>query len=356
MKWTDTANKKSKSYLDGDTAVEHIKNEVSKVYHTKKKGHILVTCPYHSDIFPAYSKSRHKLAINLDPNKTTAEGKKLRVGYFRCWVCEASGHFNKLTNDPELTSSRRYKFKPLPETDAADASVLDDILYVNYEEKDTLVNFHRRLLTEWSDKWRGLGKKFLKKMGAFNYFFVPEDYVNESGEKKIGIAEDRLFFFCYDVNEQIIGYVHLANDEGRELGSLKQRNMDGPWVKNTLMFYEKVPNNKCIVVVEGPYDALRLWKHGINAVAILGNNWSKAKRNLIVSKASSVIVLTDGDDFGRKMGAKIEEDLSEYLPVKFMKLRLIKDKNKEKLDPGNMPEHYIDKLKQTISKMEEKHG
>ena len=114
------------------------------------------------------------------------------------------------------------------------------------------------------------------------------------------------------------------------------------------MFHEKFPDDTPLVLVEGPFDALRLIKEGIPAIAMLGaGNFSDEKRNLIASKASHIIILFDGDATGRKDAKIVKDEIQDYVPTLNLKLPILKDKDKQ-LDPGNMSQKYVDILRKKI--------
>lgn len=96
---------------------------------------------------------------------------------------------------------------------------------------------------------------------------------------------------------------------------------------------------RTVVMVEGPYDALRLLNYNIPTVAILGtkNYLPENKIHLLNIGVQRVIVAMDEDRGGEEARLDIAMDLRTYFDVEHF--RAPEDK-----DPGNMPFLYLERL------------
>lgn len=328
-------------YLDGESAVSHIMKCLDKLPHTMRKDSVAITCPYHSPTYPSYS--YHRLSINLVPHYRGEE--YIPVGIFHCWSCGKVGFFNKLITDETLPKERRLKAEPIPRA----GSYLDDKLFDFSIEKSTKKEFvpiSPLLLGDWKYSWRGIGEKVLKKMGAYSYFDYNPYARNKRGELLDIGGTERLLFYAYDENKEKIGWIALAREKERQdKFCLKQKNSEGEWASKTVLFHEKYADNTPIVLVEGPFDSLRLIQEGIQSCCMLGaGNWSEEKRDLLANKASHVIVFFDGDETGWKDSKMVYESIKDYVPTLRLRLPIIGDREKN-LDPGNAPIKYINQLK-----------
>lgn len=338
--------------LDGDKAKKHILNQLklNNIPFRVRSGSALITCPYHPcpSVFPDYNYLR--LSINLKSH--WYDKQYIPVGFCRCWSCGKVCSFNDLIeNKNNEIPAGKYKFfkriKPLPKSGSAqDTSLFSKDISLEEEEETKFVDVNSYWKDEWHGTWRTIKEKTLLKMGAQSFF----DYDPDSKNARSGV--DRLLFYAYGSNKEKMGWIALADDKARKKKYiLKQKNMSGRWTSKTFLFHEKFPNNVPIVLVEGPYDALRMIQEGFNAICMLGaGSWSKEKKTLLISKASHVIILFDGDETGYEKSKKIYEDLKGYLPVKRLLLPIIGgNEHKEKnIDPGNMPDKYVKSIRNKI--------
>ena len=74
-----------------------------------------------------------------------------------------------------------------------------------------------------------------------------------------------------------------------------------------------------MIVVEGPWDVLRITQAGFPAVvALLGHDFSRGQVALL-TKAPKVVVMLDGDEAGREGARKLVAALGEH-PVEVVEL------------------------------------
>jgi len=90
---------------------------------------------------------------------------------------------------------------------------------------------------------------------------------------------------------------------------------------------------KGIVLVECPWAVMRLSQIGIPAVALLGTYLSQTQRKLL-SNASRVIIMLDGDPAGKKAAMRIKDILQSYTCVSIAALP-------SGLDPDDLSDHQL---------------
>jgi len=88
-----------------------------------------------------------------------------------------------------------------------------------------------------------------------------------------------------------------------------------------LLFNNNNVSSDYVWVVEGVWDAIRLWNFGEPAVAVFGSHLTSHQAKLLISKYNDVFLLYDGDDAGRETQNKAYELLSPYLNVRDVKLQ-----------------------------------
>ena len=99
-----------------------------------------------------------------------------------------------------------------------------------------------------------------------------------------------------------------------------------------------------VVLVEGPYDALKLYAAGVPALAILGTgNWTAQKASILLGLGlSTVFVMMDNDKSGWEAQDRIVKDLQQS--IKTVGLRLPASLK----DPGGMSPSQIAWLKKKV--------
>lgn len=100
-----------------------------------------------------------------------------------------------------------------------------------------------------------------------------------------------------------------------------------------------------VVLVEGPFDALRLCYLGIPALSILGtSNWSFSKLSTIQGMGcKKLIICMDGDKAGRLAEAHIFEETADKIKRKRFRLPINEE---DPVDPGNMNDELIEALRE----------
>jgi hypothetical protein len=174
--------------------------------------------------------------------------------------------------------------------------------------------------------WRGYTGKFYKRLGAKYYW-------NRTSDRSY------LYFPLY-MNGEYRGYT-LCNTDGKD----SEKYQTFTESSKVFFLYDYVPSNEPIVIVEGHFDALRLWAEGISALAIFGvKNWSNVKKSYLLTKHPTKIVIAfDGDKPGYDAAVSIWKDIKlSFYNVDIFYLPYYQN---NKLDPGNMPEEYTTQLR-----------
>ena len=290
----------------------------------KKRGdHILLTCPWHSETKPS-------LYVNI--------GHELPPGIFHCFGCKAKGNWNTLAKALKLpifdfgNDSSKTFFNPTTYDQSDDEIPIAKILE-ELEAKIALTNieYPKIKTSELPDdfEWRGYNKKFYEKLNGRFYW-------NRTFDRSY------LYFPLY-MNKHYMGYT-LCNLDGNDI---KYQTMTDS--SKVFFLYDYIPYGVPIVLVEGHFDALRLYAEGFFPLGIFGvQNWSSIKMSHLISKAPpKVIIAFDGDKAGYDAAVKIFMDLRIGLNADIFYLPIYNDP-KLKLDPGNMPEEFLQELRKKI--------
>lgn len=143
-----------------------------------------------------------------------------------------------------------------------------------------------------------------------------------------GMLEGTVAVRLHDPHGQPLGYA------GRRL----QPGVRGKWVfpprlpKGRLLYgWHHVPCHEKLVIVEGPWEVLRLHQLGIPAVALLGTHVSPDQIHLLAG--SRCTVLLDGDRAGRLAAPQVARALGAHL------LNLPDDR-----DPADLDDHDLAEL------------
>lgn len=287
----------------------------------------LIRCPFHADNNPSCGVDRH-------------------TGVFKCFSCGAGGGWNKLAKQLGM---ERLGWKGDKRPRDVHIETLTDEVARSLTKAGIIDPNQRRqeksrpLVSPWSetDTWRGLDGAFLAGVGCVRVIDLKRNVL------RIGLpvrtAHDELLGYTCRAIEPADAepkYAPLAADRvtwrAKELPAnialfLVDRAVDESWDR--------------LVLVEGPFDALRLYSMGIPAMAILGtSNWNKQKAATVVGLGlwAGVIVMMDNDRSGHEAQARVLDDLKGN--VRAIGLRL-PDGVK---DPGSMTDAQIRWLKKKL--------
>lgn len=288
----------------------------------------LIICPFHADSHPSCGVDRHR-------------------GVFRCFACGAGGHWNKLADKigaKKLTWTREVKIKDegvgsLKENMSralTKAGVKDGSL----RKKDQ----GRPLVEPWPEgrDWRGLHGEALHDLGCIR--------VND-----LMRSVERIGLPVRQATGEILGYTCRATDpENAEPKYLPLAADRTTWrekelpAREALFLADQVIKQGWtrVVLVEGPYDALKLFlsPEKIPALAILGtNNWTDIKAAIIGGLGlEAVAVMMDNDPSGWDAQERIVASIKPL--VKTAGLALPKSVK----DPGGMSPKQLAWLRQRL--------
>lgn len=277
---------------------------------------ILIYCPWHSE-------TNASLNVHV--------GHKIIPGSFHCFGCKAKGNWNDLARALKLPlfdfkrDALEYNETKYSETLV---KVLSEIRFEDTVEIKALKGTED--LPDYF-MWRGYTGKFYKRFGA-RFFW------NRKLERSY------LYFPLYMTGEYK-GYT-LCNIDGKD----PEKYQTFTESSKVFFLYDYIPNHEPIVLVEGHFDALRLWGEGISALGLFGiKNWSNIKKSYLLTKHPSKIVIAfDGDKPGYDAAINVWKDLRiSYYNVDIFYLPYYPNKE-NKLDPGNMPEMYLDELRKVL--------
>lgn len=130
---------------------------------------------------------------------------------------------------------------------------------------------------------------------------------------------DAVLFPIRNLYNQLIGvgsrsvdakmYIHSAYSKRRHLFGLN-------------VTYPEIFRTRKVFVVEGNFDLLTCYEHGIrNVVAMLGSKLSLEQLSLLIRFADEVVIASDGDQAGQDCAKKISTMLAEN-SIKYRQLSL----------------------------------
>jgi hypothetical protein len=282
----------------------------------KRRGDsIVIYCPWHTEKKPSLNVH---VGYNIIP------------GSFQCFGCKAKGHWNDLAKALKLPFFDFKTINQMPSTDT-EYSIMASQLLKELENK--LTEKEIRTLKGYEDLpdyflWRGYMGKFYKHFGAKHYW-----------NRKL---ESSYLYFPLYMNKEYRGYT-LCNLDGKD-----EKYQIFAESYKVFFLYDYILTSDPIVLVEGHFDALRLWAEGISALAIFGiKNWSNVKKSYLLTKhPSKIIIAFDGDKPGYSAAIDIWKDIKiSYHNVDIFYLPY---QPENKLDPGNMPEHYVNELRKML--------
>jgi len=83
-----------------------------------------------------------------------------------------------------------------------------------------------------------------------------------------------------------------------------------------LLFNQSNVTSEYVWVVEGLFDAIRIWSYGEPVIATFGAHLSKFQARMIINKFQEVRLMFDGDEAGREANDKANKILRPYVKVK----------------------------------------
>lgn len=244
--------------------------------------HFLCLCPFHSN--------RNTPSFEIDFTK----------GLYFCFnpTCGARGTLNDLVK--ETTHRNDFEAIRFILANKQSSSNLEDDLNDVLEEKPDFEQFPEDTLAK-------LHNDLLNSETARNYFYSR------------GITDESIVNFGLGYSEiQGMVTVPLRSPDGMAVGIIG-RSIEGKSFKNS----QNLPRNKTlfnlssakkhggkIIICESSFDAILINQAGFpNVVATLGAHLSREQVQLLNRYASTIIIMTDADEAGRKLGQNIAKQL-----------------------------------------------
>lgn len=304
---------------------------------------VFIVCPYHKDTQPSGS-------ISIDLSKPGL------LGQYRCWGCGTVKTWNEIATDLGMTvvDSNQKTPSKVPKYDLSElkqqmlgARAKYNGTYVaptkfKSEEYGVAADSDDPLtLFDLAEDWRRFKCDFLKSLGAKLAYHDASGY----------------FYLRFPVlvRGKEVGYFRAQVKKVKNFPSYL--NAPGEWSKRFGLFlYDqsvalaKRLEVSTIVVVEGPRDALRLYRDGIPAVAILGTkSWSNSKRALLETQFKRVILMLDGDDAGKKATQEILDSFRNRVTIRDVKLWEEAERlGLKKLDPFKAKKRIIERVRRML--------
>lgn len=263
-------------------------------------------------------------------SKTPSLSIRKSDGAFFCFGCQVQGR--------SWEALKRYiQIEGIPEDMLPDAfEMLNDDLARLVTDDGENIELPRGI-QPWRGTWRGLSTELLRNIDA--------RFWNQEKKRKrpdpMVISTRRILFPLWQLGV-LRAYLSRRLDKS---DYQRYYNMPGIRAKELLYpldFVGKMLAQKkgqTVVLVEGPYDALRLIDCGIPALALLGTgNYDDSNRNLLLNVgANKVVIALDGNKAGQKARYEIAPSLREWFDVEHFFTPL-------GYDPGDMPEKAVRKL------------
>jgi 5S rRNA maturation endonuclease (ribonuclease M5) len=155
----------------------------------------------------------------------------------------------------------------------------------------------------------------------FQIGYSPEG-VDEPWNVKKRDFMGRIIFPVRDELGQLVGWSgRLATDDKKAIKRFNKWHHKMDFDKGFVLFnYDKakeyIKDSKELILVEGPWDVIRLWSYGIrNAVAVMGTALTPEQLSLAVSSTLKVHVMLDSDGAGQVGANRVCEQLKPYVDV-----------------------------------------
>ena len=298
--------------LKAAAARDIVRSEM-EAFRPKKTGEdLVILCPFHDDKTPS-------LHVHI--------GHKIFPGTYHCFACGSKGGWNNLANVLNLRhidtghKPRDIVIDGLPGQEQEPDPfklLLEEIKRNPPLTIDEPKRLHGTEPLPQNFEWRGLGKSVYEVLGAKYYWEDNKEYL----------------YFPLEVNHIYKGYTTLNLDRSEKKIYAKATEV--------LFLYDYIPQQVPIVLVEGHFDAIRLFAEGFFPLCIFGvQNWSDIKRDMVIAKEpTKVLIAFDGDDAGYEAAQKVFCDFRACINVDIFYL----PRSEKKLDPGNMGPEYLDLL------------
>lgn len=287
---------------------DFVLTELKKVGYFIKSNQALIMCPFHND---------------HNPSCRVSLGGKILPGAYHCFSCGSHGSWNSLASRLGLRTVDQF------EQDYQDR----DFYFVNNQKIELYQPIDPDTLTlvPFQGKWKTYNDKFLSR---FNVKKLWDDK-----------SKDYYLFFPVTYLDEYKGFIKAKLYE------------ESPGIKYWFNMEEKIffPfdyimqfNTPTIVLVEGIADALRLIKHRIPALAILGIFITEFGYDLLDTLGvKNIILCLDGDTPAKEaVLGKNKPGLAQELSKRGYHTRVFFPP--EGTDPDDMSKRYLKVIKNLI--------
>ena len=253
-------------------------------------------------------------------------------GMFHCFGCGVKGYdWNALA---KLISADELSEENQPDQSSI---LLDALTRHEQKQNEYTPNQSRDDKLPWDiEPWnegpyRKLPVKFLRKLDAKLWY-----------DDKVRVY--RILLPIYQKGETL-GWVSRRLDKKKHM---KYRNSDRLPAKQILYPFDFVQRyfrgTDTVVLVEGPFDAIRLCYHRIPALAIMGTNNYDQENSVLLRGAGirRIIICTDSDDAGKKCRY---DTLAPMLTDLFRVEHYFPPTDR---DPGDMPMQCVRELRNQV--------
>jgi DNA primase len=250
---------------------------------------------------------------------------------FHCFACGAGGHVLDFVAAMEGCSMRDAALRLQGSQDGAGAAWASEPEQSKLVRKKRRVNPPLGFSLDLDDAHPYLAGRGMDAATA-SYFGV-----GYCGGR--GLMSGRIAIPIHDADGRLVAYCGRAVDSGDP----RYRFPAGFQKSQVLFNYHRAQaaSDDRVVVVEGFFDCMRVHQAGFSCVvAMMGACLSRAQKDLLAGRFSSIVLLLDGDETGRRATAQIANDLAPAYSVTL----LLPDKQPDQMT--------AEQIRQVLTKVE----
>ena len=308
--------------MDKDS-IEELLREINPGANTTEiNGWVSCSCPLAEWTHEKGSDSSPSFGIRIAP-----EG----ISRFNCFTCHQHGDIPKLLKKLSRCTGEDY-------SSMISSVETDDLLGGPLPEWGKKPNKTERLgepideNTVYAYEEAG-GHPYLRSRGVSDSVVDQFGIVVDPNDRGIS----RILIPVRSVEGLLYGFIGRATSEDAQP---KVRDYNGLPKRLLLlgMNHAITSSRSYTILVEGPFDALRLWSLGYPAVAAMHSTLTDAQADILRNHARSIVVLYDNDQAGREGRNVVAEKMKQYMPV--FKTAYPKGYN----DPGELNANHMKRM------------
>ena len=299
-------------------------------------GWVHASCPM------ARFSDKHRNKEDAHPSFGIAINPKKRSGY-RCFTCGAKGNVTELmqrlnalareNDEPNICSTELFTWLRGVDIDLEETG--DELLAMldaaAYRPKRAVEFAGVRVSEDAAKRMMGYAEQAEvvltdKDLDAFSLLTeeATEYLIHDRGLTEDSIVQwdfrwnpktRRIVIPIRDTKGQLVGYSNRAIDQGVKPKFLHSKG----YLRDRYLYGEQFlreGGTKKGVVVEGFFDAIHLWQHGYQGVAMLGTYPSKMQVEKMVRFFGEIVILPDGDAAGYEAADRVQEALKGRIPTR----------------------------------------